>query len=110
METPEQIVNRIIKRYGDVIDLRRNPSVMIEILRQFQLIDDGGAPPGGTPSPPGPTSIQGVVRNEDLMRAILRVARELAAIKKLISAKPAVKSTARTTIKKPAKKAGRRRM
>jgi hypothetical protein len=83
MASEKDVVSRIIKRYGPVIDLRKNPGVMIDILRRFAAEDDGGLPGGVPPSPPpGPTSFQDRVTNEDLMKAILQVARQVKAMSK----------------------------
>ena len=79
MKDEMKVVNQIIKRYGSVIDLEKDPSVMIEILRKFTIFgSEPGTPDGGTP-PTGPTSHQGRVTNEDLMKAILKLSRQVAA-------------------------------
>src|SRR4051812_40373809 len=86
-----RIIRDIKKQFGSVIDLDRSPLVMIEILRRFRFDLDGGSPPGGTPepqpapSPPGPgspTSLPTAVTNEDLMKEILKLSRQLAQIRK----------------------------
>ncbi|MDQ3982405.1 MAG: hypothetical protein M3271_06960 [Actinomycetota bacterium] len=83
------IVDQIGKRFGRVIDLDKSPFVMIEILREFGhvLDDDGGGGGGGgggvstiavgiTP----PTSEE-PVELADVMKAVLRVQRDLSDIK-----------------------------
>lgn len=81
MENEKKTIDRIMKKYGPVIDLRNNPEVMIDILRKFAFEDDGGLPGGVPPSPPpGPTSFQDRVTNEDLMKAILNLARQIKTI------------------------------
>ncbi|MBS0295823.1 MAG: hypothetical protein JSR45_05880 [Proteobacteria bacterium] len=85
----EQIVQRIIKRHGTVIDLKKQPAVMVDIIRQIRLgvfEPDGGAPPpppsppGGAPKPPppDPSSMGELVRLDDLMKALLKVSRDVA--------------------------------
>jgi hypothetical protein len=75
----EEIVRKIIKRYGEVINLKTSPSTIIDIIRTFAS-PNGGSPPGGTP--PGPTSIQGSVTNEEIMRELLKVSKQISNIKK----------------------------
>ena len=88
MQADEAIVNQIIRRYGKVIDLKKEPGVIIDIIRQFgPRLTNGGLPPGGTPPPPGPTSFQGgqpAIR--DLMKEVLKISREIAVIKKHLGA------------------------
>lgn len=55
----DRLIKDIIKRYGDTIDLKGSPYLIVEILRQYGPRIDGGlaatcAPPGGTPKPPDP--------------------------------------------------------
>lgn len=79
MPNEKAIVGQIIKRYGAVIDLRKNPEVIIDIIRRFA--DDGGLPPGGTPpTPPGPTSAQDKVTNADIMKEVLKLSRAVSKI------------------------------
>lgn len=87
MTDDEKVVQQIIKRHGDVIDLRRNPEVIVEILRKFGRVaeTDGGLPGGVPPSPPpGPTSLQGTVSNEDLLREVLKLQRSVLQITKQV--------------------------
>ncbi|MDB5481387.1 MAG: hypothetical protein JWO83_2440 [Caulobacteraceae bacterium] len=86
----KSLVNKIVKKYGPVIDLKENPEAMIEILRQFGPIfddPDGGSKPGGVGSPP-PCIVEGSERVllEDLMAAMLKLSREVAAIKRAVTA------------------------
>jgi hypothetical protein len=58
----ERIIEQIVKKHGEVINVRENPQVVIDILRRFgPVLDDpdGGSLPGGVPPspPPGPTSL-----------------------------------------------------
>jgi hypothetical protein len=83
MTNDTKLVDRIIKKYGEVINLREHPEVLIDILRQFaNLSDDGGAPPGGAPPPPGPSGAEQIIRNEDLMKEILKLQRAVANLRK----------------------------
>lgn len=86
----QAFVNKIIKLYGPVIDLKENPGVIIDILRRFDEPPDGGSPCGGVPNPPPPPSPSRVadrVTNEDLMKAVLKLSREVSAIKNSVQAK-----------------------
>ena len=81
-----QLIKRISEQYGRVIDLQREPGVMIEILREFgptilDVLDEenggGGGGGGGVSSIAiaGPGS--GSVTMEDLMRLILDLRQEI---------------------------------
>jgi len=53
----DKIVRDVIKKYGQTIDLKESPYVLIEILRVYGSLfqdEDGGLPPGGAPTPPPP--------------------------------------------------------
>lgn len=80
----EKIVGDIIKRYGDVINLKENPALIVEIIRVFgkNLQTDGGLPGGVGPiPPPGPTSRFETVTNAELMKQMLKISKEMAAIR-----------------------------
>lgn len=54
MTKDEKVIKEIIDRYGEKIDLKKNPHVIIEIIRQFAGQLGGGVhaeclPPGGPP-------------------------------------------------------------
>jgi hypothetical protein len=80
-------VKKVIKKYGSKIDLEANPETLIEILRSFgRLFDDdgdGGAKPGGVGPNPCVVS-DGRVTEQEIMKAILSLSREVASIKSLI--------------------------
>ena len=82
--TDDQIVKAVIKRFGPVINLRESPFVLIEILRDFQSVlgPDGGLPPGGV----GPVGPAGRIDSALLLREILKVGREVSAIKRKVGA------------------------
>ena len=82
----QEVIDRIARQYGKVIDLDRSPGVMIEILREFgpSILDvlggDGGGGGGGGPTVSsiaiaGPGS--GTVTTEDLMRVVLELRQEI---------------------------------
>jgi hypothetical protein len=54
----ERIIEQIVKKHGEVINVRENPQAIIDILRRFgPALDDGGLPGGVPPAPPpGPWS------------------------------------------------------
>jgi hypothetical protein len=85
------VIGNIAKKYGSTIDLNTHPEVLFEILRSFgRLFDDpdGGLPGGVGPIPPPPCIVEGGrVTQEDLMKAILKLTREVASIKSLISSR-----------------------
>lgn len=85
------IISKVTKKYGSTIDLKANPEVLIEILRAFgRLFDDdpdGGLPGGVGPiSPPDPCIVERMTM-EDLMKAILKLTREVATLKAAIGAR-----------------------
>jgi hypothetical protein len=86
----KSLVNKIVKKYGPVLDLKATPEVMIEILRQFGPIfddPDGGSKPGGV-APPPPCLVEGDrIMLEDLMAAVLKLSREVATIKTAVTAR-----------------------
>ncbi|MCU1263192.1 MAG: hypothetical protein JWO80_6077 [Bryobacterales bacterium] len=75
----DKIVRDVIKKYGDTINLKKTPFVLIEILRTHGTLlepGDGGSPPGGTPPPPpGPASRR--IDNELLLNEILKLGRQI---------------------------------
>jgi len=89
----EKIVRDVVKKYGYIIDLKKSPFLIIEILRRFGPIfddPDGGVLPGGVPPPPSPPppSIVGIegygeekITNTELLREILKLGSQIKAIK-----------------------------
>jgi hypothetical protein len=76
MISEQRFTDRVIAEYGDVINLREHPEVIIDIIRKYHgLLDvpDGGLPPGGVGPP---TSIQSDdPTNAELMRKLLEIHR-----------------------------------
>ena len=93
------LVNEIAKKYGSVIDLKKSPAVLVEILRNYGRVldpDPGGGTGGVSPSsiavagpppppPPPPPSEAGDVRLADVMRAVLNLQRDISSINKTLS-------------------------
>lgn len=83
----EQIVKEVIRKYGAVLNLKETPFILIEILRNYGPLgahDDGGTPGGAPepPPPPGPSSRDfGWVDNSILLKEILKLGREIKALK-----------------------------
>jgi hypothetical protein len=80
----DKIVREVMKKYGDTINLKETPYMLIEILRGYgRLFDDGGdggSPPGGTPPAP-PTGPD--LRRIDtgmLLQEILKIGRQIQAL------------------------------
>lgn len=79
-----ELIERIVGQYGPAIDLKKEPGVLIEILREFGpnigdvLGEDGTGGGGGVDSSiaiAGPGS--GTVTTEDLFRLILELRQEI---------------------------------
>lgn len=73
----DDVVKRVIAKYGPTLDLQNRPQDLIDILRTIRLDDpDGGLPPGGVPEPPpGPTSFEvSDTKLDDVMAEVLRLA------------------------------------
>jgi hypothetical protein len=77
------VIERITEQYGQVIDLKRSPGVMIEILREFgaNISEDDDGAGGGPGAPPSSIAIagpgSGTVMLEDLMRVLLDLRQEI---------------------------------
>lgn len=81
------VVKKIINRYGPVIDLQRDPDMLIDMFRRYSfevVMDDN--PCGGTPQPPpspGPSGGK-LIEMEDILRAVLQISRKLDRLQKRI--------------------------
>jgi hypothetical protein len=85
-KTNDAVVKRVIKRHGAMIDLEKNPGAIIDIIRRFgPEVAANDNPCGGTPPSPGPGKAGGRVTNEEVLRAVLRLAREFDALKKSVA-------------------------
>ena len=81
----EALIKDIRARYGDRIDLREKPFVLLEILRNFGggtvNIPDGGVSVAGVGTPPGPKGSMGslgnVVDNVQLMKEVLKISKQV---------------------------------
>ena|SRR5205807_7298615 len=84
----EEIIKNVTARFGEVIDLRKTPHLIIEILRtfgrRFDEVPDGGVSVAGVgtpPSPPGPSgeinSLGNVVDNAQIMKEILKLSKQV---------------------------------
>lgn len=97
------MVAEIAKKYGQVIDLRASPAVLVEILRTYGKVLDptdgtggvspttiagsGGVSPGvkDPPPPPPPPKDDGDVRVADVMTAVLNLQRDVKAISRKLN-------------------------
>lgn len=95
MITPQMssLVNKVIKKHGAVIDLKKNPEILVEIIRGLGVgiavaePTDGGAPCAGTPPPPpppppSPSSVGDRVTNEQILQQVLKLARDFGELQK----------------------------
>jgi len=90
----KQIVKEVITHFGPVIDLRKAPNVLIEILRRHggSLVadaPDAGVSVAGVGTPPGPAtrnnaSLGNVVDNVQLMKEILKLSKQVALLSERI--------------------------
>jgi len=71
MESEKALIQQIRKRYGSIINLESNPGTMIEIIRLIRSMYVA------EPGTPGPGTIPGSVMNEDIMKAILKLGRDI---------------------------------
>jgi len=93
----DKLVKDIVKRYGETLDLKSSPYVIVEIIRQFSSKLDGGiaascAPPGGPPKVLDPLNIV-----KELKAKVAEVNRLSATLEKTMKTKAATK-TAKATI------------
>ena len=90
MADSNKIIKQIIKRHGDVINLKQSPQTIIDIIRTFgPILEDDGGLPGGVPPPPppGPSSFQISVTLDEVMREILKLSRSVTQIRQQLGAK-----------------------
>lgn len=81
----EELIKDITTRFGEVIDLRKTPHVILEILRThgggIVNTPDGGVSVAGVGTPPGPQggmhSVGNVVDNAQLMKEILKLSKQV---------------------------------
>jgi hypothetical protein len=89
----KELVTQIGKQYGNLIDLKKTPGILIEILREFgpgireRLGDNGtgGGPGVSSIAIAGPGS--GGVTTEDLMRVILDLRQEVIKVRDRLAKK-----------------------
>ena len=97
------LIDEISKKYGGVIDLKKSPGVLVEILLNYgRALDppEGGGGTGGVspssiavagPPPAPPPTVKpgegGDVMLADVMRAVLNLQRDVNTINKAISQK-----------------------
>jgi hypothetical protein len=81
----DEIIKDVIARFGEVIDLRKTPHLIIEILRThgtgFLEVPNGGVSVAGVGTPPGPAgeinSLGNVVDNAQIMKEILKLSKQV---------------------------------
>ena len=85
-ERERKVIEKIVEQYGSVVDLEREPGVVIEILRNFgpnilQVLGAHGIEEGGLSGGVSSIAIAGPgtgnVTMEDLMRVILQAREEI---------------------------------
>ncbi|MEE6168172.1 MULTISPECIES: hypothetical protein [unclassified Mycolicibacterium] len=92
MPSEQHVIDQVIATYGPIINLAERPEVLIEIMRRYVLDDLDGGLPGGTPPPPPPPPpdpcrvLEEVTLNE-VMRQLLKVSRDVAALNKRLDAR-----------------------
>lgn len=67
MKSEDSLVREIVERYGETIDLRERPYLIVEIIRQFGPRVDGSPvadclPPGGPPPRFDPEEVMAQIR------------------------------------------------
>ncbi len=90
----EDLIKDIIKRYGEVINLKETPHLILEIIRSHGRgvvdVPDGGVSVAGVGTPPGPSqhghSLGNVVDNTALMKEILKLSKQINALTKEVKA------------------------
>lgn len=81
----DKIVKEIVAKYGSVIDLQKSPQVIVEIVRKYGSVFNDDGTGGVSPSSiavAGPPSGEVQVQNNDLLREILTLKKQLKALSK----------------------------
>jgi hypothetical protein len=90
--TPAQVVKEIRKRFGDVIDLKSSPALMLEILNEFRhaLDPEGGGGTGGVSpgtstvavgiTPPASALDQAAI--QELLKSVLKLQKQVSTMSK----------------------------
>ena len=96
-KTESQIAKEIIKRYGDLVDLRRSPYLIIEIIKQYGPLVGASPvavclPPGGPPKRP---------QKGELVRQLQASLDEAVRVASLLDHKSPAKSAPRSGNKRP---------
>ncbi|GAS86274.1 hypothetical protein [Mycolicibacterium brisbanense] len=89
MPSEQHVIDHVIATYGPIINLAERPETLIEIMRRYVLDDLDGGLPGGTPPPPPPDPckvLEEVTLNE-VMRQLLKLSRDVAALNKRLDAR-----------------------
>lgn len=81
----DEVIKDVIARFGPVLDLRKTPHLVIEILRthggEFAEIPDAGVSVAGVGTPPGPSGainvLGNVVDNVQLMKEVLKLSKQV---------------------------------
>ena len=89
MTKQEKVIKDVIARYGETINLKKTPYVLIEILRQYGGVVGGGraadcAPPGGPPD---------ILDEAILVEEIARISSELLQISTALKKAPRKRQT-----------------
>jgi hypothetical protein len=95
MAREDEIISFVKDRFGPVLDLNERPRELIDIIRRFagDLFKDddpgdGGLAPGGVPEPPppppGPDSMKEGPTNGELMKEILKLSQQVAALEQRV--------------------------
>jgi len=90
--TPAQIVRDIRKRYGDVIDLKATPALMIEILNRFGTVagvdGTGGVSPGTSTVAVGitpPSKLSDLAEIQEILKAVLKLQKQVSVMHKQVN-------------------------
>ncbi len=81
----KNVIKEVITRYGEVIDLRKTPYLILEILRTYGggifNTPDAGVSVAGVGTPPGPVgginTSGNVVDNVQIMKELLKLSKQV---------------------------------